>query len=246
MITSCHHRAPHRRGFTLVELLVAISVTAVIIVLLSQIFASTSAQWQAADQRIDAFREARTAVQIIARDLARAHTSADARMLMLSDVDPSKEFAKEVFAITPAPNSGKSDLCAVGYYSVWDDTSNTYTMKRLLRDSDAILPSLQTLDFPTMYTKGGAAEEDVASYVWDLKLYVGSGNEPIDVTSIPSTSWRWIEVRFKAMSPAAGRKLANLAIDESTWADPSDPLYKSAILPHEQQFVTRVTLQQNR
>jgi uncharacterized protein (TIGR02599 family) len=59
-------------AFTLVELLIAISITLLIVVLLSRIFAGAADAWRSSDQRIDVFRDARAALQIISRDLSRA------------------------------------------------------------------------------------------------------------------------------------------------------------------------------
>src|SRR2546423_5827049 len=99
-------------SFTLVELLVAIAVTVMIVALLSAVFTAAGKQWQASDQRIDSFRDARAALQIISRDLSRANVNGDAQMLTLSDIDATTgAFAKEAFAVTPIPNGGKSDLC---------------------------------------------------------------------------------------------------------------------------------------
>ena len=47
------------------------------------------------------------------------------------------------------------------------------------------------------------------------------------------------------MSAASARKLRNLAIDQTTWSDPTSSIYRNTILPYEQQFVTRIMLQQN-
>src|SRR3954467_1870029 len=93
-------------SFTLVELLVAIAVTVVIVTLLSSVFTAAGKQWQASDQRVDSFRDARAALQVIARDLSRADTNGDPQMLTLSDVEPTGTYAREAFAVTPVPNDG--------------------------------------------------------------------------------------------------------------------------------------------
>jgi type II secretory pathway pseudopilin PulG len=233
-------------SFTLVELLVAIVITVLIVTLLSSVFTAAGKQWQSSDQRIDSFRDSRAALQVIARDLSRADTNGDAQMLTLSNSDASNDFAKEAFAITPIPNGGKSDLCTVGFYCVWDAASKTYTLKRLFRNSDDTTTSLAkpTPDFSTLFTKTAANEEDLVSCAWDLRFAPGTQYDPEKTTANPSTKWRWLEVRFKSMGPATARKLRNMNVSQATWNDPTDPLYKTAILPNEQQFVTRVLLQQ--
>jgi len=46
------------------------------------------------------------------------------------------------------------------------------------------------------------------------------------------------------MSAAAARKIRDMTVTQSTWDDPTNATYKTAILPYEQQFVVRVNLQQ--
>src|SRR5438552_8610551 len=123
-------------AFTLSELLIATAITGLIIILLGQIFSSASAMWRAADQRTDAFRDARTALQLMAADLARANVSGDPQMLKL---DPTgNAYATEADAITPTKNSGKSDLCAVEYYLLWDSGAKTSSLMRRFKKSDDI------------------------------------------------------------------------------------------------------------
>src|SRR6266478_9941621 len=56
-------------GFTLAELLIATGITAIIVVLLGTMLGSLLNTASRANQRIDAFREARAALQMIERDL---------------------------------------------------------------------------------------------------------------------------------------------------------------------------------
>ena len=113
---------------------------------------------------------------------SRANTNGDPQMLKLDDV--SGNYAKEAFAIAPIPNSGKSDLCATGYYLKWDASTKTFTLKRLFKQSDAVYSSLAATppDFATIYSKTPADEEDAATYVWDLQFSPGfsqSQNRPL-------------------------------------------------------------------
>jgi type II secretory pathway pseudopilin PulG len=61
---------PRERAFTLVELLIATGITVVIVVLLGAMLGSLMNTAARANERIDAFRDARAALQIIARDLS--------------------------------------------------------------------------------------------------------------------------------------------------------------------------------
>jgi type II secretory pathway pseudopilin PulG len=57
-------------GFTLAELLIATAITVIIVVLLGTMLGSVLNTASRANQRIDAFREARAALQVIERDLS--------------------------------------------------------------------------------------------------------------------------------------------------------------------------------
>ena len=235
------------RAFTIVELLVAIAITLIIVTVLFQVFSAAARQWQTSDQRIDTFRDARAALQIMARDLARADINGDPNMLALQSTQPATPpYATEAYAITPTPNSGKSELCVVGYYTLFDNTTKSFSLKRLFKDSDATFTGLATAspDFTSLYTKT-AADETVAAYVWDLQFRAGLAADPVDPAANPSSTWKWVEIRFKSMSPAAARKIRDFGVTASTWSDPTSTIYKNLILPYEQQFMTRVALQQN-
>src|SRR5438874_11142132 len=61
---------PRERAFTLAELLIATGITAIIVVLLGTMLGSLLNTASRANQRIDAFREARAALQMMERDLS--------------------------------------------------------------------------------------------------------------------------------------------------------------------------------
>ena len=61
---------PRERAFTLAELLIATGITAIIVVFLGTMLGSLLNTASRASQRIDAFREARAALQMIERDFS--------------------------------------------------------------------------------------------------------------------------------------------------------------------------------
>ena len=165
------------RGFTLAEVLIATVITSLIVTLLFGVFSSVVNQWRSADQRIDAFRDARAALLLITRDLSRAHVGANTQMITLKDLTAS--YAKEAFVVTPIPNAGKSELCAVGYYLSWDNTAKAFSLKRLFKNSDATVTNLQgaSVNFTSLFSKPTTQaerdlyEEGLAPCVWDLNSH---------------------------------------------------------------------------
>ena len=57
-------------AFTLVELIVAMAVALIIVTVLLQLFSASADSWQRGETQLDAYREARGAMQLMARDLA--------------------------------------------------------------------------------------------------------------------------------------------------------------------------------
>lgn len=224
------------------------AITILIVAFLGRVLIATTSIWQLTGDRIDAFRDARSALQLMTNDLSRADANGDPKMLNLANI--SGTYATEAYAVFPSKNGGKSDLCAVGYYLDWDAGSKTFSLRRFFKDSNTVAPSLANspVDFTTLYDRTkGTAPETLASYVWDLELRPGEGQTLVTLpTSDPSTKWNWVEVRFKAMSVNAGRKISGVAaIDKTTWSDPASSAYRTFILPNEQQFMTRILVLQN-
>lgn len=234
-------------AFTLVELLVAMAITILIVAFLGRVLISTTTVWQLSGERIDTFRDARSALQLMTNDLTRANVNGDGGMLTLANVPGGADYATEAYAVFPTKNNGKSDLCATGYYLDWDNGSKTFSLRRFFKNSDSTTPSLakSSVDFATLYDRTqGTTPETIASYVWALEIRPGIGANKV-APSTSSTSWQWLEVRFKAMSVNAGRKIGVISsIGKTTWGDPSLADYRRFILPNEQQFVTRIQILQ--
>ncbi len=152
------------RAFTLIELLVAMTVTLILVVALMQIFNAAANTWQHGEAQVDAYREARGALQFMARDLsatlqasyaqtngAPGSTPAPPAMptLALQHASASYDAAggpvnEEVYCLTNIPNSGASSLCAVGYYCQWmpdirpkiNNCPQAYALMRQCSDSN--------------------------------------------------------------------------------------------------------------
>src|SRR3954465_5230320 len=58
-----------QQAFTIVELLIAATITVLIVVMLGTMFGSLTSTASRANQRTDTFRDARAALQMISRDL---------------------------------------------------------------------------------------------------------------------------------------------------------------------------------
>jgi len=160
-------------GFTLVELLVAAGISVVIVVLLGTMLGSVLNTASRANQRIDAFRDARAALQMMQRDFAnlvqtqwqpdpfasptptpgtsQPLTRPLAYLALKNILDPTSA-NQEIYGAIGARNSGPGDLCLVGYYCSWD--GRAYSLRRFFRDSAAsyaVLSSPSPMPSPSTY-----------------------------------------------------------------------------------------------
>src|SRR5436853_1658707 len=197
---------PGERAFTLAELLIATGITAIIVVLFGTMLGSLLNTASRANQRIDAFREARAALQMIQRDFSNLvptqwniQTSPVPTPTPSPITRPAAYFALENIYTDPAvgnqqiyglvavkaagsPTPSVGDVCAVGYYCRW--AGNRYTLRRFFGDSAHTFGVLQNAasyaaDSDLYDLNAADARNDVlAAYVWDFKvaIYDASGN----------------------------------------------------------------------
>lgn len=260
-----------RRAFTLVEMIVALGVTAVLSVLMLRMFMDSSAIWKANDERLETFREARAALQLMARELGAVNAAPELPekfpMLALrhhADTEPEDQVNQEIYALTATRNAGLSDLCAVGFFCTWDAARKTYTLRRQFAESNTTFARLSTALSATSPMNGAGAfshlyarpkvegtdepVQEIATFVWNLEFAIPDRANPA-LTGPPwpqGPFWRelpeWIEIRFKALGASAARKLEGQPVTRETWFDPQSSLNQRLILPNEQQFITRVKL----
>ena len=270
-------------GFTIVELLIAATITVLIVVMLGTMFGSLSTTASRANQRTDTFRDARAALQMMSRDLTNlVHPQWEpdpfsvppptgpsqpltrpAAHLALKNIyqDPASG-NQQVYGLIAAKNSGKGDLCSVGYYCRWNDQGYGYSLRRFFRDSDTTYTTLSStasyVSDAVLYTPdaigtaANAMRDDVlAQHVWNLKVtaYDASGavisgypyvcdSSSASATQVPKA----LEISFWAMSPEAARTVIAVKADANTWMNESDSTYQRLIKPHAHEFRTRIEL----
>jgi type II secretory pathway pseudopilin PulG len=107
---------PRERAFTLIEVLIAATITVVIVLMLGGMFLSLTNTSMRASQRIDAFRDARAALQIMERDMAN--------LVQLPSTSPTP---------TPTPSTSPTPpppLRSAAYFAldnVWQDPNDPYS-----------------------------------------------------------------------------------------------------------------------
>ena len=155
-------QSDRKKAFTLVELLVSMSILALLLVLLLSIVNGATKLWRDNENRVDAYREARAALNVIASDLSSIYISPNSTDLATPNlklfytqkdntpVTPVSITGMDgrLFFLTATPTgaqeqlANKSDLCTVGYFLGFDKTSLTgkgvesYNLYRYFRSSN--------------------------------------------------------------------------------------------------------------
>jgi type II secretory pathway pseudopilin PulG len=250
------------RAFTLVELMVGLLITVLIVVMLGTVFSAVTTTSLRGNQRIDSFRDARSALNGIRRDLTNLVRTPSTTYFALADQysDPNTAANKNrqiygLTAVSPttftAPNAnGLGDVCTIGYYCRWDTTKHCYSLRRYYSGSSAtsaiftsygLNAALGTLYAPT------TSDETVAAFAWNLQITVykndGSSDStyPIavggtNVGQLPAA----IEISFDAISPESAQPLLSVSSTPNDWMDSSTTNYKTLLLPRMYEFRTRV------
>ena len=108
------------QGFSLAELLIALAVTAILIVLLGNVVSATLTAWQQGRNRLDTFSNARQVIGRIADEITAA-VAATGRIEFVENSGslggdpPAPRTSESVFFVAPYPNSGSGDLCVIAY-----------------------------------------------------------------------------------------------------------------------------------
>jgi len=150
-------------AFTLLELLVAMSVLAVLMVLLLSMVDGATKLWRNSENRVDSYREARAALNLIANDLASLYASTNQMFFQLdpSNITPAEAntlhasgsanslfFVSALSAEAQDNTKNKSDLCALGYFMDYARTApkelhESYNLYRFIASSDPTFIKLQ-------------------------------------------------------------------------------------------------------
>ncbi len=118
--------ARHGAGFTLIELMVAMAVMAVLVVLLFSMVDAATKLWRENENRVDAYREARAALAVMTSDLRSILVSTNTKYFStnIPGANPTGAtnglFFLTKLPLSAQPPNNRGDLCAVGYFRGWE------------------------------------------------------------------------------------------------------------------------------
>jgi type II secretory pathway pseudopilin PulG len=155
-------------AFTLLELLVALVVLMLLVTMLATMVDSGTKLWRENENRADAYREARSALNIISADLSTMVVSTNTNYFSTNVIGsvPPGMLGNGIYFLTSMssdaqPSGSKSDLCTVGYFVRWakqnsgfgqtnaqDPTKEGFQLYRTLYGSDITYSNLITATAP--------------------------------------------------------------------------------------------------
>lgn len=255
-------------AFTLLELMVSMAVLSLIIVLLLSIVDNATTMWRQSENRVDAYREARAALNVIANDLASIYRSSNTNFFRLDDpsividAPPPASLDDPLFFLTALPtgaqdpDSNKSYICAVGYFLGYNSTSlsgnskeKSLNLYRYFKSSDNTYEVL-TNSSPSLVTKklttGRTGEEVLAKNVthFNVKAFTFSETLPLATPELvpfvqsPATP---IPDMIEISLGAISNDSAKKLTSLTDWTDSNSPLIKENLRTFTKRVVLRST-----
>jgi hypothetical protein len=232
-------------AFSLIELLVAVSVLTFFLLILFQMFNETARAWAAAERKVDSFREARAALFYISRDLRNIYSSTNAPML----IQGTGKIGTNLYFIASCPpeaqdSASRSDLCTVGYSVVYTvDASaglSSYKLYRYFLSSSPTFTNILAgplslyVNPPPNPSLNSVYDEVMARNVFDMKIEaVGTNGVAWDFTpGITNSSLSLLKITLQAYNRTTAAKLAG----PTDWGNTNAPLQRANL----QEFSTAV------
>jgi type II secretory pathway pseudopilin PulG len=137
------------------ELLVAMAVLSLLVVLLLGLVDSATKLWRANENRVESYREARAALNLMASDLRAFYASTNAALFLTnlpgtisSTPDNAQIGFLAALPISAQNPDSRSDLCTVGYFLAFGrnspfNTTQGFNLYRYFRESNATWDRLQ-------------------------------------------------------------------------------------------------------
>ena len=106
------------------EILVAVAVLSILLVVLLNIVQSSTSLWRSAENKMEAYREARAALQVMSSDLRNVLPTTNTNFFRtnLPTNSPNLAFLATLPSSSQNTNS-LSDVCTVGYFLAYDNKS---------------------------------------------------------------------------------------------------------------------------
>lgn len=217
-----------KRGFTLLELMVAMAITTIIVTVLVSITSVAIDTWNRSRSELRAARQAKAFVDTMARDFEALVTRRGNDSEWLSAISPSTLPGKKLQSTNAAELiffSGSTeryngeiggtldkggDVSCIGYRLVYDDPIKkggefeTFILKRILvNPDDTFKELLGQKDLDTAFEPYAKKLDDIKNFVCE-NVFQFTVTFHVEVTSASGTGAGQIENRLVTISPSGG------------------------------------------
>jgi len=244
--------------------MVAVSLLALIMAVLFQIFNETTRAWAASERATDAYREARAGLFLMAQDLRSAVISEKTPLVVNSQtlLPSAAADSNSVFFLTAQATEGydpsnRSDLCAVGYYVAYSNAADqtlgkpSYNLHRYFRSSNETFTQIKDFisnsnDITFLFKDIApvqTGDEVLARNAFNLRIaYLDPAESDFDTEAaqfpVPLEPPLQLEISLDAINVDTAQKLDA----RSAWDAPSGASFDNLIKPNVQSFSVRVQL----
>jgi prepilin-type N-terminal cleavage/methylation domain-containing protein len=147
-------------AFSLLELLVAVSVLSILLVILLNIVQGATSLWRTSENKVEAYREARAALQVMSSDLKNILPSTNFAFFR-TNISGYPSATNLAFLATLPISSQNidslSDVCTVGYFLAYNNKSpiagatgrQSYNLYRYFVESNETFEKLSDASGPT-------------------------------------------------------------------------------------------------
>jgi GxxExxY protein len=110
-------------AFSILELLVAVSVLSILLVVLLNIVQGATSLWRGSENKVEAYREARAALQVMSSDLKNILPTTNTDFFRTNLTNTPNIGFLAALPINSQDTTSLSDVCTVGYFLKYDDKS---------------------------------------------------------------------------------------------------------------------------
>jgi prepilin-type N-terminal cleavage/methylation domain-containing protein len=209
-------------GFTLLEILAAVSVLAIIVLFMANIFSNSSRVWKLGNKRIESNNAGRAAIEYIAREISTAYVDGNFEMRLFSDKD------------TIYPGGDKSDRIAFMSGTTTPQYSSNLSYKIIRQIKQCMFAVVGSNNGPyTLVQKVFQTPTEITqasqNTTWpdDISAAVDSGAATMNSLSVVAENVRNVEFFVYVMDPTSGKPA--LVSDYKSWAPP--PGFTNIVMP---------------
>lgn len=246
-------------AFTMLELLVAMAVLSILVVMLFGMVDAAAKLWRENENRVDAYREARAALNVISADLKNVFSAPNKTYFSTNFVGnvPADSSNSPIFFMTSIPkkaqpsSDNKSDLCAVGYFLRFNKqnvglsgtdpnvlTKESFNLYRVVRGSKETFANLASGASPFKDLASDPQSEILARNICKLEFLYYQTNSvggledwiPSDARPFP----QMVEIKIGSISDEVAKRLDG---SDENWKT-NNPL----ILKNMRTFVSRIQI----